>query len=941
MSYTSARFEKTSQECRDTRIATRAALAVATASFLLVAACSKESPEALIRSAQHHIAERDYRTAQIELKNAIETAPANGAAYRWLGSALLSAGDPQGAEAALRKALSLAQSPDDVLPGLAIALIHLGRPDRLTDEFGTRRLQAPDADAPFQASLGQAWLMRGDFARAGDAFATALSDVPGYPPARLGQARIAAQGGRIAEASVIADEVLAADPKLAEGYTFKAQVLLSQEHRKDAGKALEQALAIEAGNLPARLALASLRIEEREYDAAQTLLEPTQTPGTQDLRLTYLRSFLALREGNLEKARDEVSAILGKAPDNVAALILAGEIELRSDNADLAQVHLEKALYADPSSPAGRKLLAATFLRQGRPVKALDLLQPLLAQVEHGDAQVSMLAGEAYLAEGDAERASDSFERAKVDAVREPAARLKLGQIALARGDFDRGVGELQAASAMDAQHEQADLLLFSLHMRRHEFDKALAAADSFTHKQPSNPLGYVLTGTAQQSVKDQQSARQSFDAALKIRPRYLPALRGLASLDVVEGKPGAAMRLYESPLAEKPGDEPLLIALAELQERIGKVTEAGATLRQAIAANPRSPDPYVALVRYDLRRGEAKAAVAVASQGVAANPAEPRLVELLGDAQQAAGASNDAIRSFEELARRQPQSLVPLIKLAAIQAKLRDFSAAARTLRLAQQSAPDNDEIARKLVAAYLSASKFDEALGVAKVLKVRKPGAGIGPTLEGDVNVALPKWPQAERAYRAALAVEPQSGAVVIKLCRLLAASGRKAESAAFAATWLARNPADIPVRMYVANVALNAQDYKAAALQYETALRHDPDDVPALNNLAWTLGELKDPRAMGLAERAAVLSPDSPLVLDTLGMLQLQRGEIQNAIGSLARVRQLAPDRKDLRLHYAMGLLRAGRTDEGKAELKELMASQEDFPGKATIPALLGKL
>jgi predicted Zn-dependent protease len=58
-------------------------------------------------------------------------------------------------------------------------------------------------------------------------------------------------------------------------------------------------------------------------------------------------------------------------------------------------------------------------------------------------------------------------------------------------------------------------------------------------------------------------------------------------------------------------------------------------------------------------------------------------------------------------------------------------------------------------------------------------------------------------------------------------------------------------------------------------------------------------------------------------------------------LARARALAPNRKELRLHYAMGLIRLGRTDEGKAHLQELAASQEDFPGKAEIPIALGRL
>jgi len=65
------------------------------------------------------------------------------------------------------------------------------------------------------------------------------------------------------------------------------------------------------------------------------------------------------------------------------------------------------------------------------------------------------------------------------------------------------------------------------------------------------------------------------------------------------------------------------------------------------------------------------------------------------------------------------------LLKLAATQAKQRDFSGAARSLRQARQAAPDNERIARDLVAAHLASAKFDDALGVAKALQARKPDA------------------------------------------------------------------------------------------------------------------------------------------------------------------------------------------------------------------------
>ena len=143
-----------------------------------------------------------------------------------------------------------------------------------------------------------------------------------------------------------------------------------------------------------------------------------------------------------------------------------------------------------------------------------------------------------------------------------------------------------------------------------------------------------------------------------------------------------------------------------------------------------------------------------------------------------------------------------------------------------------------------------------------------------------------------------------------------------------------------MAVAEAALASKDYATAVQQYEAALRYDPNNVVILNNLAWSLGELKDPKAIGIGERAVELAPNSPIVLDTLGMLHLRLGDAKKGFELLERVRQLEPERLDLRLHYAIGLLQTGRTQEGKAELRELAAAKADFPGKADIPALLAK-
>jgi tetratricopeptide (TPR) repeat protein len=646
---------------------------VAAAWIVLLTACAKPSPEALIRSAEQHLARHEDRVALIELKNAVELSPSSGKAYRLLGTAQLRSGAPSAAEDAFRKALALGEPPDDILPSLAVAMLGQGRHETLLDEFGTRKLERPAADAAFQTDLGRAWLLRGDVGRAGDAFRSALAAVPAYPPARLGQARIAAQSGRVDEAFATVDEVLAANPKQLEGQLLKAQLLLAK--------------------------------------------------------------------------------------------------------------------------------------------------------------------------------------------------------------------------------------------------------------------------GIAQLNAKDLTGARQSLEAALKLGPDYVPVARALAEVAIAEKRPEDAKHRYEEMLARKPNDEDLLIALAELEERTGDQTAAIAALHRAIKANAASPTAYGALVRLQLRSHDPQAAIATARDAAAANPREPRMLELLGDTQQATGALDDASRTYKTLALLEPKSVGPLLKRAAVLADRKEFGEAANALRLALRIVPD-DGIAQRLVAVDLAAGNFDDALGVAKAVQARKPGAAVGQTLEGDVYVARKDWRQAERAYRAALAAEPASTEVAGRLVWTLSASGHSSEAATFVRDWLARTPNDVAMRMIAAESALGSGAYKVAASHYEFVLNLQPDNFVALNNLAWILGELKDPRAVALGERAVAVAPGNPAALDTLGVVLLAQGDPTKAVEYLTQAQSLAPGRQDIRLHYAKGLLRVGRTEEAKQELRQLASSRTDFPGKSEVAGLLGQ-
>jgi len=88
--------------------------------------------------------------------------------------------------------------------------------------------------------------------------------------------------------------------------------------------------------------------------------------------------------------------------------------------------------------------------------------------------------------------------------------------------------------------------------------------------------------------------------------------------------------------------------------------------------------------------------------------------------------------------------------------------------------------------------------------------------------------------------------------------------------------RTANDAVYRSYLAEQALRAGDLKTAVAQYQVVVSQQPNNIGALNNLAWAGGQLGDPKAMSYAERALKLAPDSPPVLDTAGVLLVTAGD-----------------------------------------------------------------
>ena len=118
------------------------------------------------------------------------------------------------------------------------------------------------------------------------------------------------------------------------------------------------------------------------------------------------------------------------------------------------------------------------------------------------------------------------------------------------------------------------------------------------------------------------------------------------------------------------------------------------------------------------------------------------------------------------------------------------------------------------------------------------------------------------------------------------------------------------------YYLGLVLGAQGETAdARVELETFLRHRPDDVPARVHLAEIELDAGRPEAAKtLLDEAVARAPDNPRALAGLGRTALQQRDFAAAVEHLAAALELQPDKA--KVHYSLGLAYRGLGDRGLA-------------------------
>jgi len=901
----------------------------------LLAGCEKSATEE-IAAAQKKAGTKD---ALIHLKNAAAADPKNAQARFLLGQQLYAANDIPAAAAEFKRARDLKYPANELARPLADALLLSGQPTQVMELVVPMPITDPKVGASVQAAVAWAQMALRDLPAARQAVDKA--DAAGVTPeTQMIRARMAETVGNDEQALKLVDALLKDAPNHDGAWHLKGQL----HERMPGGTAQAQeaytkAITINPKNFLALASTVGIQMRNKDYKPARAGLDAMRKLNPNAFMTYYYDGQLKFVDGNYTAARAQFQAALNIAPESALGLLASGMNELKLKSYAFAESQLARVVQLEPANIEARFYLARASLAQGKPEQASATLAPLLAAATPLP-EVLLVAAQARLLQGDPKGAEQLLARASKLHADNNSVRMALALANLAKGNTDAGIQELERISA-SSEESDADMLLINAHIARKAYPAALTAIQTLERKQPESAAPFDFRGQVLLKSGDKVEARKAFEAALKKDPKYLSAVANLVTLDMLDGKPEQARQRLEEQAKRDPSNPDLHLALATWALQTGGSPQAILVeLDKAIQADPRNVRARLMLIEQYNKAGDPNRALEAARAADAAIPDNALLNESLARALARSGDTRQALATHLKLTRIAPTDPVGYLGQANLMIANKDPAGAIKVLQQLLAFAPANIDAKRLTAQAAMLQKQPDKALAMARELQRDAPSNPLGFILEGDVQLDQKRWDQAAAVYRTAMA-KPNGESVITRLYTALVSGNKPDEAKQVATEWIKQHPKNPLMLRHLAGAAYTAGDSVQAKSYYEQTLEIAPKDLAVLNNLAWMLVEAKDPKALPIAERAAVEAPDDPAVLDTLAHAYAVKNEYAKAIETQRRAILRAADPNPFRLRLARLYLAANNRDKAKAELETLRDLGRSFPDFAEVRKLLAQL
>ncbi|MGO8927538.1 MAG: tetratricopeptide repeat protein [Limisphaerales bacterium] len=854
-------------------------------------------------------------------------------------------------------------------------------------------LQRQPANAHALARLGTVYYEEGRLGRAFAPLTNACALIPNDPDLRLKVASIYLAIGKIEEAREQVNFVLDQMPTNSEAPVLLVECAASRTNLDDARQRLEKLSQQVGDTAPVQLAFGTLHLRGGDLKAAETAfkraltLDPKSSaaffglgtlrwaqndlkgadsnlktgadlaPPRSVRRLKY--ADFKIQTGNLAEGKRLLAEITKATPDYLPAWIRQADIALAEKKYEDCDGLLKQALARDPASYEALLLKGRVMLSQNQAAKAIAEFERM-SKIYDRSPQVHYQLALAHLLGNDPAKASQSLNQALLLQPDFDDAILLQARINIAREEIDSAISALTELLQRQPKLPQAHLELAAAYRAKGDLEAALATYRRLGEIYPKNPETPLLSGLVYLQQNQKEEARKAFARTLELAPSSLQALECLVDLDIMDQQFPAALERVQKALEQDPKSAGLQLLLAKIFAAQKKIDQAEAALLKVIASDPNRPGAYMILARLYVENKQNDKALEELDQVLSATPADTTALTLKATIQDELKDFTAARATYEKLLAIRPDSYLALNNLAYLYAErfgmLDQAYEMARKARDMATYKPNRGtgaaESAAGQSAEYLKAFSAD-TLGWVVFKRGEYPYAlslfqesaaqlGAQPEVQFHLGLAYYMLGQEENARIALIrALAPNqehpdkefSGKDEAARRLAILAIDPKSDDPKVLADLeqrLQKDPGDPVVLARVAAIYERTKATEKMVKAYESALKNNPNNIPALIKLARLYsGPLHDSkRALELAKEAYKLAPEDPEISCALGRLVFEAGDDKWALSLLQQgCARLSPT-PEILYDLALAYYSVGRVSEAEAAMRNALQSRAPF-------------
>jgi putative PEP-CTERM system TPR-repeat lipoprotein len=481
--------------------------------------------------------------------------------------------------------------------------------------------------------------------------------------------------------------------------------------------------------------------------------------------------------------------------------------------------------------------------------------------------------------------------------------------------------------------------------VKQNKLDEAEIKLATLLKQSPENPELHNLKALLESQKKDIASAEKSYQKAISLDKNNILAHLGLSKLALDTGDLVKAKDYAEKALSINNKIVNAYLLLADIAYKQKNNSEVEAVLSIALEKVKGNISTEIEVIQnlgklYAVQKQPEKILL-LGEDLVNRYPNDSKALSLLAGAQIVNNKKSLAEETLTQLINKNKQDIDHRLLLAKLLSEKPENEK--DILKLLDETlaiAPDKPQ-AYIFKAAYLiKLKRYPDALELANQIEKKFPDLFLGKLLKGDVYLAEQKLDQALDNYQQAYKKQPNDK-VLFTIVDILSAQKKLPDAIKLLNDELAKNGKNGAIHFKLATLYQQQNDYRQAEKHYNAILTDQPDNVLALNNLAWIYSQESSSKAIELAKKAYTLSPESAAIADTYGYILVKQKQAEEGLKILEKAATSAPKANDIQFHLAEAY--AANEEQSKAIeiLERIVKEEQNFSEKKAAVDLLAKL